>query len=1012
LRKIFLLLIASLLVTVLHAQRVDQYFFAHFNTLNGLVSNQTNMLVQDNDGYLWIASADGLQRFDGVRFKTFTPDEKNPSSIPHKNVIQILPHDRDHFWILTDRYDVGLFNTKTFRYTSSKITIRDRTASQHTRKMIKDEDGNVMFLYARSEVLTWNKERNEFSEAYNFIPLKGRKISDIIQQPGTKNYWIGTDSGLVIYNRATRTISEPLHNRAHEVMVDSMAKVDYPAHFLFDRKGRVWFSYWEPSPVAACYDVASGEPVLYNYDFKPYFKSYYEIKGFMEQSDGSIWIKGLKLFARYNEQEKTFSVVENGFQKEQGIVYEHVAQLYEDREKNIWVVTNNKGLYRFNPSRQFFTSVAHVNIRNGLKGNGSVMSFAETNDGNLLAGSWDDGLYMYDKTLKEIPFTYKALEKNRFLAAWSMYASADSNTIWISSQPGFYAFNQLAGTLHMYNPPQFNNRTIRQVLEDKYGNLWFGLQSFGVFKWNAADVHARNTDAIQRIDEIASVSINKLATDKKGNVWIATGSAGLYVVDPRTNKLVLHADDKSKDSTRLLGNAISSVLNYAADTMIVTTATEVFLYKLSTGNIKKLGNSASLSGYIAAVVRDAKGFLWLSTTSGIYKVNMRTESFTHFDETDGLSDIQFTLSSSMVLPDNRIIFGSSEMVAFNPLTIESRDSLAKIKITEFMVRNSSLLVDSIMQLKKLSLEPADNSIAIEFSTLSFSPSHSRIKYKLDGLDKEWKYADNSNRAVYSYLPPGGYTFLITSENADGEESGKVSTLYLEVQAHFWQTWWFYGLLLLLAATLFYWFDSERMKRKAELQRMRENIAGNLHEQINTALGNINILSEMAKRKADTDPEKSKDYIEQIHTKSGNMMMAMDDMLWSIDPGNDSMQKTLERIREYTEALENEKGIETELWVDQNVTTVSLNMKLRYEAFQLLKEVLNSLDEDGKCKVHVGLEHGKLEFIIQYENEVGNMEAISCLNQKADLQKRLHAAGAELDVQVHRHSSLVELQIPV
>jgi signal transduction histidine kinase len=404
--------------------------------------------------------------------------------------------------------------------------------------------------------------------------------------------------------------------------------------------------------------------------------------------------------------------------------------------------------------------------------------------------------------------------------------------------------------------------------------------------------------------------------------------------------------------------------------------------------------------------------LWLSTTSGIYKVNMRTENFTHFDVTDGISDNQFTLASSIVLPDNRIIFGSSQMVAFDPLAVETIDSIGTVKITDFLVRSSSLLVDSIMKLKELVLEAGDNSIEIEFSTLGFSPSHNRIKYRLEGIDREWKYADNANRAVYSYLPPDHYTFLITSENADGEESGNISTLYFTVEAHFWQTWWFYGLLLLLVATVIYWLDSERMKRKADLQNMRENIAGNLHDQINTALGNINILSEMAKRKAGIDPEKSKDYIEQIHSKSENMMTAMDDMLWSIDPGNDSMQKTLERIRQFTEALESEKGIETELWVDQNVTTVSLNMKLRYEAFQLLKEVLNSLDEDGKCKVHVGLENGKLEFIIQYENEMGNMEAISCLNQKVDMQKRLHAAGAELDIQVHRHSSLVELQIPV
>jgi signal transduction histidine kinase len=132
---------------------------------------------------------------------------------------------------------------------------------------------------------------------------------------------------------------------------------------------------------------------------------------------------------------------------------------------------------------------------------------------------------------------------------------------------------------------------------------------------------------------------------------------------------------------------------------------------------------------------------------------------------------------------------------------------------------------------------------------------------------------------------------------DGKITENNTRLIIKINPPFWKSWWFYGALILLAGGLLFWFDRERMKRKEAMQQMRTDIAGNLHEQVNTALNNINVLSEMARMKADSEPEKSKEFIEQIHSKSHNMIIAMDDMLWSISPENDSMQKTVDRMQD-------------------------------------------------------------------------------------------------------------------
>jgi signal transduction histidine kinase len=270
--------------------------------------------------------------------------------------------------------------------------------------------------------------------------------------------------------------------------------------------------------------------------------------------------------------------------------------------------------------------------------------------------------------------------------------------------------------------------------------------------------------------------------------------------------------------------------------------------------------------------------------------------------------------------------------------------------------NKPLLVDSLQNLKEIELSSNKNSFIIQFSSLSYSGAY-LIRYKLEGLDKEWKTADKDQQAVYSYVPPGHYTFLLNTIDENGQSTEHISKLAIKVNPPFWKAWWFYSLEILLIAVLLFWFDRERMKRKEALQKMRNDIAGNLHEQLNTALNNINILSEMARLKADNDPQKSKEYIEQIHARSHNMIIAVDDMLWSIDPGNDNMERTVERMKEYIDALKNRYGVEIDLLVDKKIEKFELNMKLRHEAFLMFKEGIKSLVDAGTkyAQIHIGLE---------------------------------------------------------
>jgi hypothetical protein len=144
--------------------------------------------------------------------------------------------------------------------------------------------------------------------------------------------------------------------------------------------------------------------ILQQFHFVNLVKKYHESKDILQQRNGTLWFSGLNLFAKYNEVDNNFQLIPNGYTNGQGISYSRIFSLFEDREENIWVATNNNGCYVFNPSKQFFSSVKHVSPWTGEQGDGGVMSFMSLSDGTLLIGSWGEGIHRYDAKMIEVPF--------------------------------------------------------------------------------------------------------------------------------------------------------------------------------------------------------------------------------------------------------------------------------------------------------------------------------------------------------------------------------------------------------------------------------------------------------------------------------------------------------------------------------------------------------------------------------------------------------------------------------
>jgi ligand-binding sensor domain-containing protein/signal transduction histidine kinase len=1000
-------------------QDAGQYSFAHYTTASGLLSNQVNTIVQDDEGYIWAGTTDGLQRYDGVRYKVFRRTEKDSSSIPSNPVWQLLIDKKKNLWVLLADGRVGIFNTKKFTFREVPVHF-EKPVSPNTavKRLITDEYGHMFYLMGGSEVITLDEKGDEFSYTHNFFKQKEQwGIADFQQQPGTQKYWMSIEGGgIAVYNKATGQLSYAGNNIEKESAIEQYKALGTLYHFYFDRKQRLWFIEWgiRPFPHIYCYDVKINKPVVEKAALISSLKTYHEIRGFFQQRDGTVWIKGLLVFAKFSETEKKFQIVYNGYRNERSIAYETVHCLYEDREKNVWVATDNNGLYRFNPSLEFFSNISHINRMTGIKGEGGTMCFMFTNRGTVLAGNWGDGVYQYDKGFNVISANIKGFDNNGGPSIWSMFASRDGNTIWMSSQPGIYAVDQKNSTAKFYNPAVLENKTIRQIAEDKNGNLWLGMHSTGVYKWTAAKGKNKFDEGMAAVTAVPRVQVNKITIDSKGYVWIATPETGAYVIDPVSDKVIMHFSDTADGEKKLPERGVSSVLEYDDSTMIITTATRIFRYNRLLKQSSVIGSKEMISGFITAVEKDNHGYLWLTSTAGLYRINIQKRIFVVFTRADGLDNEHFTQSASYTLPDGRILFGTTNsIIVFDPPAVHVNAKSPDLKVTDFKVMNKSLVLDSLKNLKEIELAYRENSLVIEFSPFLYNGA-SMIKYKLEGLDKEWRIAGRNNDAVYSYLPPGRYTFLLKTIDEEGNESAAKKELTIKINAPFWKTWWFYSLIAMAIGAVFFWFDKERTKRKEAVLKMRSDIADDLHKEINTVLGNINILSEIAKLKANTEPGKSIEFIEQIHDKSQSMMIAMDDMLWSIDPHNDSMENFMLRFKEYIDALRNRHGVQIDLLIDKKAEALQLNMKLSKDVFWFFKNGITNVVKTGanNCRIHISFVNPHLIYTLEFDNTNTDTQQFDNLLQRKELTNKLAAIKAKLDLQTHKTISVFVLSIPV
>lgn len=989
----------------------DHFIYTRYTRDNGLASNEIHSIYQDGRGFLWIGTANGLNLYDGGRFHHYAGRQQG--QLPARTVYQVMEDHDGAFWVNMGS-EVGIFHSDTYAFDPAPIRTIRPMPKDYQLKLWVDSKGRLLLIVTGFGVFAYNKASHCFTPEGLPFPIPDNFIPyEIFEDRRTGNYWMTSSSGLAMYDVHRKELFSNAHNPQHLALFDVKSLDPMINTFFIDSKGRCWVVSWtkDGAQHLYLYDSASNH-LVEKLPFHGSTTGYREYARFTEQKNGTLWMSGSGSFYRLGIKDQQFRNHRNRDMGSQDIVYDDVHGVIEDKEENLWIATN-KGLYVLTAVSQRVLNYAFME-----KQDMEINALVQLNDRSILAGTWGQGILNLDSSYRPFkdPFYAPDDRDSQTKLIWDLCLRKGSGQVWAACQRGSLAiYDKQRGQRTFMSPAVFSGSTIRQIEEDQDGHLWFGTNSGRLVKWSASRRYPDTADL--KLVKDFHVIINHLFVDKAGLLWIATNGEGVLVIDPKTDSIIRHYQHNGDPDRSLSGNGVVAI-QQLNDSIFATGSEALDLINIKTGQVRSITQQNGLPfSRIKTMQSDGLGSLWITSPDNIYRYNYARNGFSMFGKTEGFANADGVGNVAYRTTEGRIMFGgTNNYLLFHPKDMVIKDTQPDVTIGWLYLLGRYPSMDSLNRLKEVTLDHDVNSFTIYFSTTSFLHRNKlNYFYKLEGIDKDWIDADRLLASNYNLLPPGHYTFMVRSVSDEGIASTNTSKLSFFIRPPFWRTWWFLLVVVLIIAGLVYYVYRLRINKLMAIQKIRAKVARDLHDDVGATLTTIGILSEMAKLRTNGNAE-ARELIEKIGDNSSRMMESMDDIVWSINPRNDSMQRIAARMREYAVTLLEAKQIEYRFHVQPDIMQLSLDMETRRDLFLVFKESVNNLVKYSQCDVadiHIYKENGMLKMKVE-DNGVGfDMLRGRKGNGHINIRKRASRMKGSVDIHsADKKGTKVLLEIPI
>ena len=781
--------------------RYDGYRFKIYRSKpgepNSLSQKTVFCLLEDKDGMIWIGTAGGLDRFDPTTetFAHYRHNPANPNSLS-ENLALSLHQDRDGMiWIGTVGQGVNRLDPKTGAFTHYIHDENDPTSISAGLVWRIGEDREGALWLGTSGGL--NRFEPRTGKATRYLSNAERPDVRVFHEDAAGNFWVGGQDGLLLLDRQTGQF-----RRTYREENDLESLRDRHVSCLHeDANGGLWIA--SHSNAMHRLDLSSGVIAAYQYD--P-LDSY-------SLSDTNLWT------------------------------------IAGDREGNIWFGGEVSGVNRCDSRPPQFRAYPIVMPNNEL---GQAAVIFESPQGELLVGA-DRLLRLDEDTGEYLPFLPEKQAVSRDVTqadgadktrrkhdsvSWEFsqgVMQADGAVWWTRSgtvNSGLFRYNPATQTVTTYthdpaNPNSLSHDGVFSIFKDRAGQVWIGTDR-GLDRYNPARDGFDHFTPLPDEPESSNNNIGAIYEDRDGQFWLGSWYSGLFRFDPKTARFTHYPPD-AETPGKLAGNAALTIHQDQRGTIWVGTSSALERYNAATDTFTQYTEYDGLpSSAIRCITEDDQRRLWISTLNGLARFNPEDSTFNSYNMSNGLLANQFVQHACFHRQNGNLYFGTvNGLVAFDPNEITDNPYQPPVKLTEMRLFNEpalpgrgSKLMNAIEVTTALTLAPDDDMISFDFAALSYvSPKHNRYRYMLEGFDKGWNNVGSDRRsATYTNLPAGQYQFRVNGTNNDGVWSDREAAITLTVLPPFWETLWFRvslfaAILAALAAGYSYRIRSLRVRQQ-------------------------------------------------------------------------------------------------------------------------------------------------------------------------------------------------------
>jgi signal transduction histidine kinase/ligand-binding sensor domain-containing protein len=783
--------------------------FERFSSEEGLSPGSIMNICQDSMGFLWIATSHGLNRYDGFNFKEYLNDPDDEFSLSNNNVWAVYEDSKGVLWAGTfggglNRYDRD--NDRFIRYQYDPEDPRSLSTNV-IYNIYEDSTGNLWIATLGGGLNRYDRQNNQFVR-YMHDPANPFSVAtnDVLTLAEDESgvLWVGVfGGGLHRYDPEIDGFIRYQHDPRNPLSISS----DNVVNVYADSQGVIWVG----TDGGGLNSFNPETEAFFVYQYHPYniYSLSHEIAFVtIEDAQGGLWVGtmggGLNLFDR---QSGNFTRFQYNPDDAYSLNNDYINTLFVDREGNLWIGTTT-GLNKLSwEKNEFYPFLLESNDSNTII-NEPTYHLYEDSEGNLWIGT-EIGLYYLDSKSGDYTlYTHNPDDPNSISDDWITYILEDSQgQIWLGTQSqGVDRFDRESGVFHHYVKDSFDSQGWREnhisvIYEDSQGVVWIGTQG-GLIAYDPDTERIANYHFYPGgEDRLTKQSVADIIEGPDGLLWISFWNEGLVKFDPYSG--VVHEPNVDNfDPENLKGQLVDLFFMDSAGRLWLWTPDRGLLYyDPQDGDYIEIGVPEGFPELtVHNILEDSQGYLWLSTTEGIIRFDTFQNTFTRFFAEDGFTMNEFS-NTGVYLSDGSILLGGTGGVTiFNPQDININTYQPPIALTSLQQSGEDVEgINPIEQLDEITLLWPNNDFEFEFASLSFvQPEKNQFAYMLEGYDQDWNYIGNRNFGRYTSLPGGTYTLRLIGSNNDGMWNEDGASVRITIQPPFWQTWWFWGSVLLLA----------------------------------------------------------------------------------------------------------------------------------------------------------------------------------------------------------------------